>query len=867
MRTPAPLRLLGSAWASWTDRVAGSDPGFNRLVLASRGALTISLALAGEWVFVRGTGALQVAVPPHPTAAQVASATLQHHDVLVVAMLLGGLVGLMTAMNVSDRTLVGQVVTLTYIPAAMIGALAIGLALGSDRPVALAVMVLVLTAGAYGRRFGPRGAPAGVLLFVGYFYGFFLSATLRVSAVGWLAAEVGVAVAAAVAVRLVVFRPSPEADLRRALRSYGARARRVTTLALGYLEVPDGRRLRALHRWLVRLDEAALIVEGQLDDPLPVPAGTALRLRQWLFDVELALTNAARFVEMLAGGERQASREEQRLARDALAALAAGDNAAAQHEVGHLRRAVATSTGRPSPVTSPRDETAPPEGRAGEGGHHQEGQGGSDGRVASGGGWRPAGAGEPPSSRVVLHRYADAIEVLAAALGEDPGDPEAIPTPAAAAFPAPPPRDPTALAGGSAAFRPAVTLRAGWLPGTADVSTEASTGPGVPVRLAPYVRTTAQMTVAASVAIVAGDALDAQRFYWAVVAALLVLVGTNTVAEQLRKAAYRIVGTLVGVVAGTALVDAVGTHSAWSLVVVVASVWVGMYLFRVNYAFMAMAITVSLSQAYLSLGEFSGGLLADRLAETALGAGAAMATVLVVVPLRTRRVLDVATADLVDAVVAVADAAVALVQPREARGPTAPGDDSPVAADGLRTAGRRVDAAYQALMATAQPLRMVSWADAQDRVARLVAAAAAARNYARNLVFDTEGAGPEGIDGGTLARARDVLDRSAGSLSSRLRGAGDDRVFTRAGALLGTVECAVVAADGPPSPTVLVLRDLALLDGALAAIARRAGMAVRTLDGGPAASNNDGPADRGPADPGGNGHGEECRPAPGRSEG
>lgn len=779
-------RLL-DAWQAVVDPVAGSDPGFNRLRLATRGALTIMLALAAEWVFVRATGALEVAAPEHAGASQLAAVAVQHHDILVVALLLGGLVGLLTSMNVNDRTLAGQAVTLLVVPAALISSLALGLGIGTHRVPALAVMVLVLTVGAYARRFGPRGTPGGILLFIGYFYGYFLSATLGPGDVGWLSAEIGLAVGAAAVVTVVAFRPSPSADLRRALRSYEALVRRVLALAVAYFDEPVDRRRTALRRWILRLDEAALIVEGQLDRPGVASPERTVQLHQRLFDVELALSNAARFVELLATAEpRPAVRS---LVRQGLVSIAEGDDDAARRAVARLRALV------------------PMEGR-----------------------WVPATVGTEPSREVVLHRYAFSIEMLA----------DALPAQAGAMRAATHGTDPEAggehaEAGGEhagAGFQPAVTLRAGWLPGSADVSTEAAGLPRARVRLAPYLRTTAQMAASVSIAIVAGYALDAQRFYWAVVAAVLVLVGTNTVAEQLRKAAYRVTGTLVGVVVGTALVDAVGTHSLWSLVVVVVSSWLGMYLFRVNYAFMAMAVTVSLSQAYLSLGEFSGGLLVERLAETAVGAGAAIVAVLVVVPLHTRRVLDVAAADLVDAVASLADGAAAmLASPGGGAAGAAPPDGRPL---DLRAAGRRVDAAYQALVATAQPLRMVSWADSQDRVARLTAAAAAARHYSRNMVFDADGARPAGVDPDALAHARSILAASAGALSARLRGTPAAPVYTRAGALFGAAERALATDDAPPSPTLLVLRDLALVDGTLARIATRHGMAVRTLDTDPA---------------------------------
>jgi uncharacterized membrane protein YccC len=63
-----------------------------------------------------------------------------------------------------------------------------------------------------------------------------------------------------------------------------------------------------------------------------------------------------------------------------------------------------------------------------------------------------------------------------------------------------------------------------------------------------------------------------------------------------------------------------------------------------------LGVTVTVSQLYEQLGEFSNSLLLVRLEETALGAAVAMAVVTLVLPLRTRRVLRIALRDLVRAV-------------------------------------------------------------------------------------------------------------------------------------------------------------------------------------------------------------------------
>ena len=116
------------------------------------------------------------------------------------------------------------------------------------------------------------------------------------------------------------------------------------------------------------------------------------------------------------------------------------------------------------------------------------------------------------------------------------------------------------------------------------------------------------------------------------IAAFITFMGANTAGEQLRKSGFRIVGTIVGVIAGVGPGPpgrgpglAADPYRAGLVVL-------GLYLFRVNYTFMTIGITVMVSQLYVELGEFSNSLLLLRLEETAIGAGVAMATVLLVPP-------------------------------------------------------------------------------------------------------------------------------------------------------------------------------------------------------------------------------------------
>ena len=230
---PPRLTMEASAGAperirnQWVDLLVSSDPGLNRLRSAAQSVLTIAAALGAEWIFVQMTGALQIETGASASAAMASKAAVANHDLLAIAMLLGAIVGLIASMGVHDPTAKSQVVTLLILPIPIISALALGIAIGDHRDVALVVIALVLALGTYLRRFGPRGFLTGQLLFIGYFVGFSLHSAVTIGELGWLAAEVGVGLGVATAVRFALFYPHPDRALKRTQRSFDARARHV----------------------------------------------------------------------------------------------------------------------------------------------------------------------------------------------------------------------------------------------------------------------------------------------------------------------------------------------------------------------------------------------------------------------------------------------------------------------------------------------------------------------------------------------------------------------------------------------------------------------------------------------------------------
>jgi uncharacterized membrane protein YgaE (UPF0421/DUF939 family) len=739
------------------DRLAGSDPGLNRLRSALQSVIAIAAILVAERLFVAVTHALQLPAHapgggplPPAAAAQVAVA---NHEFLVIAMMLGAIIGLICSIGVTDTTPRGQLVTLLLVPLPMIAALSFGLEIGGHRVLALTSLAVILSVGTYLRRFGPRGFIAGMLLFMGDFFGFFLHGAVTLSDLGWLAAEIGVALLVATAVRFALFYPRPAQDLRRTQRSYTARARKVAALALELFNDPahSEAEARRLHRHLVRLNEAALMIDAQLGDAGAVADGSSGQLlHQRLFDVEVALTNLARFAPSLARLDLPPAHRAP--IRAALRAIADDDAPAAKSHA-HQLLDLLRDAGR--------------------------GARGSD-----------------DSAVVIAHRFAGSVIDLADAI-----------------------TDWTALGvsadGEKGSFQPAVMLFGGWLPGSAQVSAAASMEPGPRTwerfTLAPYTRTAIQMGVAVGAAIVLGDLLSGRRFYWAVIAAFITFMGANNSGEQARKAGFRVVGTIVGIGIGSLVVRIVGHHTNWSIAVILTALFLGFYLMRINYAFMVIGITVMVSQLYVQLDEFSNSLLLLRLEETGIGAAVAILVVTFVLPLRTRRVLRIALRAHVGAVGTLVDHATDRLLETGGTG---------AEAHQLRADARAVDATFQALVATNVPLRRSPLSSVEDRTAGIMRLAAAARNYARNLVSDVEL--EDRLDSGTRARierGRSTLTESLDTVASALTGP-RDKAYVRSASLFDEAERAVQDGAGGIHPALLAIRDLTLIDGAMATLAQ-----------------------------------------------
>jgi len=201
-------------------------------------------------------------------------------------------------------------------------------------------------------------------------------------------------------------------------------------------------------------------------------------------------------------------------------------------------------------------------------------------------------------------------------------------------------------------FEPAVTLVMGNLTGSGKVARDVQPRRrrwNLFTRSDFMTRRAIQVAVAGALAVVAGRALSPERYYWAVIAAFVMFVGTATRSETVTKGAHRVAGTLGGLVVAIALANITAGNTAAILVVILAALFCSYYLSAIAYAYMQFFLLIAVSQLYSYLHEFTDHLLMLRLEETAIGAAIGIAVALVCLPVHDSDTGRVARAEYYDA--------------------------------------------------------------------------------------------------------------------------------------------------------------------------------------------------------------------------
>jgi low affinity Fe/Cu permease len=699
----------------------------------------------GRLVFA-GKGAASLA---SALAVEFAAATLLGATgfALVFYLFMGGMVGMMGGMALSG--IAGswtKVYTAAFFPVAFGTGMTLGALTHRDVTLLLTVFVAMTFLAVFVRRFGPAFFFYGFMGWIGYLFAALLGATFSMLPTLLIALCIGTAWV--LLLSLSVLRTNAARALQRTRRSFEARVRTIALVCADLVEVDtaDERELRRwrnrLHRHQSRLSEAALMIEASSGEPqaLPDPT-TGERLRGYTLEAQLAIDALAGSIEAIALHEPRLAGK----AAEVAGLLSRRDFHGAARAVDALRNSVADS----------------PEMEAG--------------------GWWP------------FYRLSESVREF-----------ESLAEQAADFSPAGLARTRSReRAEGNGGFQAAVSLMMGNLPGSPAVAREVpARGPRWKLldKLDMPSRQALQVAVASALAVLAGHALSGHRYYWALIAVFVTFTGASTRSESVRKAIYRVLGTLVGLVAAIFLAHATAGNVWLVLVVIVGSLFCGFYLIRISYAFMIFFITIMVAQLYSVLGEFSDALLYLRLEETAIGAAIGIAVAVLFLPLSTRDTVRQARNAMLSSLADALNAIAAKIEAPRTGGPGEDGEGEREEPPDLESLVRTLDNQVRILGVVATPFaRPAMWGNngrhVRYRLTRFAAIAAHVRTIAvglrrheltdepalaevcRSLAGISSGLAGDGASkpsGGTVAER---IDRIGEHLRIRLPDAGPPRHY------------------------------------------------------------------------------------------
>ncbi len=744
------------------------DSAIPRLLAETRGSpITAGYDRARNWVIGSDPGLLRLRMATRTTAALGLSLlvlfvlTRATGQPLTVA-LLGVVITMVASRSVNEPDPRRQRITMALLPVPAAVAITAAALLAPHVVASDAVFVVIVFTAAYIRRFGARGRALGMVAFMSYFFTLYLRA--RVSELPWMIGAVAVGAVCTYVMTTYVLPDRPERVLRATIRSLRARMAIVvdTTAEVVRTGRLDERRRRRMRARTVRLNETALQVQSQIEDnadPGTVwPGVTAEQLAPWLLDAELAIewvATAGRRAAVVVGEDPEAIPAPTRVALvDALSQLA---RAIRLPEPEGLRRAA----GDAQRLLNER---------------------------------RGAAAADEDPGATAVRRLALAIINAAGATS-----------------------DVRAIVDRMAAGAP-LDDADGERPPTAErAAPEETPGEDHPGGLLPTTRQAIQVSVAASLAIVAGELVSPARWYWAVIAAFVIFAGTNSWGETLTKGWQRLLGTLLGVPAGVLVATLLTGHQAAALAGIFACLFCAFYFMTVTYSLMTFWITTMLALLYGLLGQFSFGVLMLRIEETAIGAVIGATVAIVVLPTNTRTAIRTDTRAFLTSLSALIEVCAA----------TMFGEDEGASPSEL---ARRVDRDLQQFRVTAKPhLAGVAGLAGRRSIRRALRIFTACDQYGRSLARSSEqyqdpvGSPPlaqafsaaaaqtrrniealqEAIDGGhapTLLSAADDLD-AAETLARQRDGDGqggqprpDTRRFLTAVHALRQIERAIITA-------------------------------------------------------------------------
>ncbi|GLP65301.1 membrane protein [Streptomyces sp. TUS-ST3] len=515
-----------------------------------------------------------------------------------VAHLVAGAIAAMVAtFAIREKQRTQQAVTLALGLPVAAASMSLGALLSSRVLAGDLFFVVLIFCAVYGRRFGDRGTSLGLIGFQVYFVSLFVGAT--VSGLPELYGVLGVAFLSSAVARFLLVPETPAGLLERLREAFRARLAQLVSTQLQLLDAgPEeiDEALESVREGTARLHETALMIQGRLEEGTSSEAAARLVQRR-VADAEIAAERLGLLLLTARSAERAdtltlhlpgapAPRAGRMPGRDEAMARVRRDLEALRQLV--LRPAAARSGTALSQIRNRllgyrEEENLPP---------------------------------APPAVQDVFRGIGEAARaVLGLRIALDGPQDESDDSPATA--------------------RSREELDA------EDAVLDAREEDGEQEELTglrrPTTRAAVQVAVGSSLAIVGGEFLSSQRWYWAVLTCWIVFINTASTGEILVKGYRRLLGTVLGVLAGIVLAGAVGQHTWTAFALVLVLVFAMFYTAPLSYTLMSFFVTAALGLLYTLLHTYSLSVLVLRVEETALGAACGVIAAAFVLPVRTDR--------------------------------------------------------------------------------------------------------------------------------------------------------------------------------------------------------------------------------------
>ncbi|MGA4983822.1 FUSC family protein [Streptomyces sp. GESEQ-13] len=504
----------------------------------------------------------------------------------------GAMTSMVATFAIRERKREAQAVTLAMgLPVALVS-VSLGALLSERVVVGDVFSVVLIFCAVYGRRFGDRGLTLGLIGFQMYFVSLFVGATPGRLPALWAVITVGFACSALV--RFAVVPVTPAGLLARLRQAFRVRLARLVSAQIALLDAgPDeaDKALEEVRERTARLHETALMIQSRLEEGTP-DEPTARLVQRRIADAEIA----AERLGLLLLSARSAQRA------DTLTL--------------HLPGAPAPEVGR---LPGPEEATAQLRrdlralralilrtGTAGAGVAQVRN------RLL---GYRDE-ENLPAASAPVRDVFRGIGEAARAVMGlrialDGPQD-ESDDSPATA-------RSREELDAEDAAI-------------DAEEAEETEEPKGL---RRPTTRAAVQVSVGSTLAIVGGELLSTDRWYWAVLTCWIVFINTASTGEILVKGYRRLLGTVFGVAAGILLAGLVGGNTVLAFALVLVLIFAMFYTAPLSYTLMSFFVTAMLGLLYTLLHTYSWEVLVLRVEETALGAVCGVVAAALVLPVRT----------------------------------------------------------------------------------------------------------------------------------------------------------------------------------------------------------------------------------------